>query len=219
MVSFVSNSDVYLYQATENIDQSVAHAARVSIKGFDQPETFAGSLIHRLYRDKHMSCFEHNSITFRVRVPIFVSRELVRHRSLSFNEESARYKEMAPVFYVPPGWRPVIQRGKAMEYELVQNDMVNGVAAQAIMDNSVDSWTHYQRLLQANCAREVARMVLPVNLMTSLYVTGNLREWLMFLDLRADGHALQEIREVALRIADQLAELAPVTMEAWRTSE
>lgn len=210
------NIEVRLEQATDNIDQGVARAARVSIKGHDQPESFHGSLIHRLYRDKHMSCFEHNSITFAVKVPIFVSRELVRHRTLSFNEESARYKKMNHEFYVPHQERPVSQTGKAMDYELEADPIIGQVAHDVIAGQSEWAWQAYETMLEKGVAREVARMVLPVNLMTSLYVTGNLRNWLAFLDLRVDNHALYEIRYMAVRVAEHLEDLAPITMEAWR---
>lgn len=77
------------------------------------------------------------------------------------------------------------------------------------------AWDAYQNLLKLDVAKEVARMALPVNIFTKFYVTGNLRNWLSFLSLRAESHALYEIRAVAEQIEGILSELYPVTVAAW----
>src|SRR5690606_20871902 len=96
-------------------DRRIAQAARVST-GSDQSDRPHEGLVKRLWRDQHTSTFEHNTLTVMVEVPIFVAREWMRHRTFAFNEISARYSEMEPVFYVPGEGRPLVQTGKAMDY-------------------------------------------------------------------------------------------------------
>lgn len=165
-------------------DDIVVKAARVSTGAGDDKSRDAG-LINYLMRDRHGSPFEHAVFTFRIEAPIFVFREFMRHRMASYNEESGRYKELEPVFYVPNGTRNLIQIGKPGAYEFLpgtekQEDLV----IDAIIKASTDSYNHYQELLDAGIAREVARMVLPLNIFSSMYVTMNARSLMNFLSLR-----------------------------------
>ena len=112
-------------------DSDVLFAARVSTQGEQTLESAAAAtdasedekrskgLINYLMRDRHGSPFEHNSMTFYVQAPIFVFREFMRHRIASYNEESGRYKELSPVFYVPGPDRNLVQVGKAGHYEFL----------------------------------------------------------------------------------------------------
>ena len=105
-------------------DSDVIFAARVSTQG-EQSKSVVGSetsdrdrgLIRYLMRDRHGSPFEHNSFTFYIEGPIFVFREFMRHRIASYNEESGRYREMRPVFYVPGRDRKLVQKGKPGAYD------------------------------------------------------------------------------------------------------
>src|SRR5919202_3863829 len=123
--TFRSDITVELVRASAQ-DADVLFAARVSTQGeqsLDQLDADAQrskGLINYLMRDRHGSPFEHNSMTFYVQAPIFVFREFMRHRMASYNEESGRYRELRPVFYVPGPQRRLQQRGKPGHYEFLQ---------------------------------------------------------------------------------------------------
>src|SRR5215212_9047587 len=123
--TFRSDVTVELVRASAQ-DADVLFAARVSTQGeqsLDQLDADAQrstGLINYLMRDRHGSPFEHNSMTFYVQAPIFVFREFMRHRIASYNEESGRYRELRPVFYVPGPERRLVQQGKPGAYEFVE---------------------------------------------------------------------------------------------------
>jgi thymidylate synthase (FAD) len=200
-------------------DLDVARAAWVSNYGEDAREKDGQrvkGLINYLYREKHMSPFEHGSFTFFVDTTIFVAREFMRHRTGSYNETSGRYMELPPRFYVPSPERPLIQQGKVGNYTFVpgseeQYEMVVNEFADAYEED----WARYQRLLAAGIAKEVARDILPVGIFTQFYVTMNPRNVMQFLNLRTAPNALYEIREVADQIEAIFAEAMPYTFDAY----
>ena len=200
-VVFRSDVTVELVRASAD-DSDVLFAARVSTLGEqsldkdrDASDLDAGAaekqttrdrgLINYLMRDRHGSPFEHNSMTFYVQAPIFVFREFMRHRMASYNEESGRYRELKPVFYVPDAQRKLVQQGKPGAYEYVDGtpEMFETVDA-VTRESSIRAFEAYQRMLAAGVAREVARIVLPLNLYSSMYVTMNARSLMNFLSLR-----------------------------------
>ena len=196
-------------------DKRIAQAARVST-GSDQSDRPHEGLVKRLWRDQHVSTFEHNTLTVMVEVPIFVAREWMRHRTQAFNEISGRYSEMEPVFYVPDEDRPLVQTGKAMDYRREPGDKhqrARSSAAHRMM--AEDAWDDYQDMIEFGIAREVARNVLPVSLYTRFYATANLRNWLHFIALRTDPTALWEIREAAKQVVDIIADHWPTAWEAY----
>jgi thymidylate synthase (FAD) len=124
-------------------------------------------------------------MTFFVSAPIFVWREHMRHRMCSYNEESGRYKQLNPVFYIPSSNRPLVQEGKPGSYSFVAgNDLQQRNAELRIKNASEVAYRYYTSLLNDGIAKEVARMVLPVNIYSSAYVTMNLRGLMNFLSLR-----------------------------------
>lgn len=174
-------------------------------------------LINFLWREGHMSPFEHNAFTFLVEAPIFTINQMVRHRIASYNIESGRYKELEPVFYIPRKSRPVVQVGKTGDYKFEDAEPASSVAARShIKIASEDAWYRYERLLADGIAKEVARMVLPLNIYSSLYVTMNARALMNFLTLRNEEHAQYEIREVAQKMEVILAEKLPMVYKAFR---
>ena len=196
-------------------DKRIAQAARVST-GNDQSDRPHEVLVKRLWRDQHTSTFEHNTLTVMVEVPIFVAREWMRSRTFAYNEISARYSEMEPVFYVPGEDRPLVQTGKAMDYRREagnKHQRARSSAAHRMM--AEDAWDDYQDMLEFGVAREVARNVLPVSLYTRFYATANLRNWLHFIALRTDPTALWEIREAAKQVVDIVADHWPTAWEAY----
>lgn len=180
-------------------------------------------LINYLMSSRHGSCFEHGSLTYLVEAPIFVAREFMRHRIASYNEVSGRYSQMKPRFYVPKPDRKLVNIGTSARPEFVPGDdeMVRHVTQSVQMGSRV-SWNLYQGLLAAGVANEVARMVLPVNLMTKWFVTMNPRGLMNFLSLRVDSpdsavrsRPQWEIQLVAERMEAEFARLFPITHEAF----
>ncbi len=145
-------------------------------------------------RDRHGSPFEHNSMTFFISAPIFVFREFMRHRvGWSYNEESGRYRELQPVFYVPGAERKLVQQGRPGKYEFVHGTAEQHKAVVAAMEESyAQSYAAYQEMLAAGVAREVARATLPVGLFSSMYATCNARSLMHFLGLRTQ-HELARV--------------------------
>jgi thymidylate synthase (FAD) len=204
-------------------DEMVAMSARVSTgAGSSTPEKDAG-LINYLMRDRHGSPFEHNAFTFYVEAPIFVFREFMRHRIASYNEESGRYKELEPVFYVPGLDRKLVQKGKpgAYEFELGDLGQLSQVYRSSYEANKT-AYDEYQKMLDAGIAREVARGVLPVNIYSSMYVTMNARSLMNFLSLRTmregthfPSFPQREIEMVAEMMESLWAEKMPITYETF----
>ena len=210
-------------------DADVIWAARVSTKGEQSladleadPSRSAG-LINYLMRDRHGSPFEHSSMTFFVQAPIFMWREHFRHRIASYNEESGRYKVLEPMFYVPGPDRKLVQQGKPGAYEFV-----DGTAEQSTLVQEQTriacraAYDAYQAMLAAGVAREVARIVLPLTIYSSAYVTMNARALMNFLSLRRHSEQARfpsfpqrEIEMVAERYEEEWARLMPFTHAAF----
>ena len=199
-------------------DKRIAQAARVSTNT-DTSTRPHERLVRRLWEDGHTSPFEHNTLTVKASVPIFVAREWMRHRTFAFNELSGRYSEMEPVFYVPGEDRPLVQTGKAMDYRREMGDLVQRDAVwEAVTDINDEAWYRYKYLIESGIANEVARNVLPVSLYTRFYATANLRNWLHFIALRTDPTALWEIQDAACQVADLIQEKWPTAWNAYNAT-
>lgn len=231
---FRSDMTVELVRSSAD-DADVLFAARVSTQGektLDAAAAGTGAtdrdrgLINYLMRDRHGSPFEHNSMTFYVQAPIFVFREFMRHRIASYNEESGRYREMKPVFYVPGPERHLVQQGKPGAYEFVPGSAEQtGIAVREATAVATEAYASYQRMLAAGIAREVARIVLPLSLYSSMYVTMNARSLMNFLSLRTkrpDSHfpsfPQREIEMVAEQMEEAWAGLMPLTYAAFEAN-
>jgi len=227
-VKFRSDITVELVKSSA-ADSDVAFAARVSTAGersldsVDADPNAAAGLIRYLMRERHGSPFEHSVMTFYVQAPIFVWREHMRHRVASYNEESGRYRVLDPVFYVPGPDRNLVQQGKPGAYEFVAGSPEQHELVDAAMRASVgQSYAAYVRMLDAGVAREVARMVLPVSIYSSAYVTMNARALMNFLSLRRKdeestfpSYPQREIEMVAERYEEEWARLMPITHAAF----
>ncbi|ROP73106.1 thymidylate synthase (FAD) [Frigoribacterium sp. PhB107] len=235
-VEFRSDVTVELVRSSAH-DSDVLFAARVSTMGEQTLEgaqasadgaqaTKGAGLINYLMRDRHGSPFEHNSMTFYVQAPIFVFREFMRHRMASYNEESGRYRELNPVFYVPAATRNLQQVGKPGAYDFLpgtpeQSELVRSETERT----SREAYAAYKRMLDAGVAREVARIVLPLNIYSSMYVTVNARSLMNFLSLRTKREGThfpsfpqREIEMCAEKMEDIWAELMPLTYAAFGTN-
>lgn len=204
-------------------DEMVAMSARVSTGASSDSVSKTAGLINFLMRDRHGTPFEHNAFTFYVEAPIFVFREFMRHRIASYNEESGRYKELDPVFYMPSPERKLIQVGKTGAYEFLPGSVAQFQSTyEAIKENSVSAYGYYQDMLNDGVAREVARAVLPVNIYSSMFVTMNARSLMNFLSLRTTREGTKfpsfpqrEIEMVAEMMENLWAEQMPITYETF----
>jgi thymidylate synthase (FAD) len=228
---FLDDVTVELVKASAS-DADVIWAARVSTSGetsLDEigkdPERSAG-LINFLARERHGTPFEHTSMTFFVSAPIFVFREFMRHRIASYNEESGRYRELRPIFYIPARNRPLVQVGKPGAYTYVDgSDEQHALTVTSMKAAYLAAYAEYKKMLDAGVAREVARAVLPVGLFSSMYVTMNARALMNFLSLRTSregshfpSYPQREIEMVAEKMEEQFARLMPLTHAAFEKS-
>jgi len=225
---FRSDVTVELVRASAQ-DADVLFAARVSTQGeqsleaVDADPARSRGLINYLMRSRHGSPFEHNSMTFYVQAPIFVFREFQRHRIASYNEESGRYRELEPVFYVPGPQRKLVQVGKPGHYEFVDGTPQQLALVEAETRRvCAEAYAAYERLLDAGIAREVARIVLPLTIYSSMYVTMNARSLMNFLSLRTaredssfPSFPQREIEMCAEKMEREWARLMPLTHAAF----
>jgi thymidylate synthase (FAD) len=230
-IIFRDEMSVELVKASAS-DADVIWAARVSTAGDKSLEDVGADpaksegLINYLARERHGSPFEHTSMTFFISAPIFVFREFMRHRIASYNEESGRYRELKPVFYIPSKERKLVQIGKAGAYTFVDGTPEQfDLTVAAIKETCNLAYANYQKMLDAGVAREVARAVLPVTLYSSMYVTMNARALMNFLSLRTaregshfPSYPQREIEMVAEKMEAHFAKLMPITYGAFQKS-
>jgi len=195
-------------------DNRAVEAARVSfqqgLKSVDRDR----SLIDYLIENGHESPFEHIVFTFRIKAPLFVARQWFRHRIGSFNEISARYSEVSEEFYIPKTSRSqdTINRQASLFEDAPEKD---NLLREIVEENCRQAYERYQKLLSLGVARELARIVLPLNLYTQWYWTVNARSVMNFLALRADEHAQWEIQQYALAVGTIFKERCPWTFDAF----
>jgi thymidylate synthase (FAD) len=208
-------------------DLSVVNAARVSFgkksawnwskeleSGTGNGNTLkAGDtkLIRYLAKHKHLSPFGHAFASFHVKAPVFVARQLVKHKFLRWNEISRRYVDDEPEFYVPDVWRgraDNVKQGSAGEVKLGTLD------AAIVSDSPYDALSAYKALLKSGVAPEMARMTLPQSTMTEWYWSGSLDAFAAMCQLRCASDTQQETRVVAQQISEKMAEFFPVSWDA-----
>jgi len=197
-------------------DQRIVDAARVSIAGNDvDAKNPPERLIRYLVKNRHTSPLEQVRFTFHVRLPMFCARQWIRHRTGSFNEESARYGKLRDDFYIPPMSRMNVQAEKNKQ---ASGDtlVTDAEAMRTDIDlHCRDSYKLYENLLEGGLARELARMVLPVNVYTQWFWTTDLHNLMHFLTLRTHGHAQSEMRDYAEAMIPMARAVAPIAMDAW----
>ncbi|KEF33554.1 thymidylate synthase [Deinococcus sp. RL] len=199
-------------------DKMIVNAARVSFGGdSDAPLSDRDEkLIRYLLRHQHGSPFEHNLVTFKVVCPIFVDRQLVRHRSgVSKNEVSLRYTETRERNFTPPSFRRQAPSNRQASVE--DDGTLDQAAAAAVWEGAWRAaFAAYQELLALGVTREQARGVLPLSLYTESYYTFNVRSLLHFLSLRDHEGAQYETQLYARALAELAEPLFPVTFREWR---
>lgn len=213
-MKILTHGEVTLVDSMGN-DLSVVQGARIS-NGAALPEWRDGSddkLIRFLAEHGHTSPFEHVTLKFYVKAPIFVLREWMRHRTLSYNEMSARYTKLRPEFWLPDKVRIPDPRNKQSSVEV--DGQLESVHTRMTRAYDV-AWYEYEEMLLHGVAREMARSVLPVGIYSEMIVSGNLLNWMRFYKLRATAEAQQEIRAYAYAIGDLIGAVAPESYAALR---
>jgi len=197
-------------------DLSVARAARVSYDAAWRAGEDQGSdakLINYLWKNHHTTPFEAVSFTFEVKAPIFVFRQWHRHRTWSYNELSARYRELPEEFYVPAPDKIGLQNKDSKQARDISGE--NTVAAAHINATCEHAFRAYRMLLEDGVPRELARSVLPVATYSHMFASVDLLNLLKFLTLRCDGHAQYEIRVYADAMRELIRPIVPVCVKAW----
>lgn len=201
-------------------DISVVRAARVSYDAAWRAGDDEGSdhrLINYLWRNHHTTPFEAVALTFEVKAPIFVFRQWHRHRTWSYNELSARYRELPEEFYVPEADK-VGQQATANKQGREDTAADRADDIRRYRAHCERAFYEYGRLLAAGWPRELARAVLPVATYSHMFATVDLLNLFRFLTLRCDAHAQYEIRVYAEAMRELARGVAPVCVGAWEAS-
>ena len=197
-------------------DDAVVQAARVSYGSGTKTVNTDRNLIRYLLRHRHSTPFEMCEVKFHIKLPIFVMRQLIRHRTASVNEYSGRYSVMSDNFYVP--------EQKDIKKQSTTNAQGRGEEFSKEAKERTQQWMEkihnqahdtYESFLKEDMARETARAVLPVSNYTEAYWKCNIKNFLHMIHLRADPHAQWEIQEYAKTMYDLVKPKFPVICEAW----
>jgi thymidylate synthase (FAD) len=197
-------------------DVAIARAARVSYDAAGRAGEDSGSdarLIRYLWKHQHTSPFETVEFQFEVKAPIFVLRQWHRHRTWSYNELSARYRELSEDFYVPAPDQVGAQSTDTKQARIAAPpDVESPVLIRAACESAFST---YHDLLRRGVPREIARLVLPVSTYSTMFAKTNLRNLFHFLALRGDVHAQYEIRVYADAMLSLIGPIVPVAVAAW----
>jgi thymidylate synthase (FAD) len=194
-------------------DITPVYAARLSFDGsvYEDKERNV-KLLRYLIKNGHMTPFEHVVFSFIIKSPIFVARQIMRHRTFSYNEVSQRYTELTDgEYYLPDKFRYQSKDNKQSS----EGEFVNDQLAQEIYTHYRLSTYLYQKLIDSGVAREQARIVLPISTYTKFIMTGNLRNWFHFLEERLSVDAQFETREYAKAIRTFIYNHVPICYGLW----
>jgi thymidylate synthase (FAD) len=206
---------VQLINITPNAEKHIAEVARVSSSRSDKQSDYAG-LINYLMKHKHWSPFEHAYVTFEIETSKAIGIQLIRHRSFTFQEFSQRYQDVNLLgdMFETIELRKQCENNRQSSTEMFSPkiEVAGGVieAQHLIQEHLLLSEKLYNELISAGVAREQARMVLPMCTKTKIHMTGSIRSWIHFLDLRDDVHAQKEIQLVAKEMRSYLSKELPI---------
>jgi thymidylate synthase (FAD) len=192
-------------------ESAIVQAARVSYGDGTKTVSEDVGLIRYLMRHWHTTPFEMVEFKFRIKCPIFIARQLMRHRTASINEYSARYSIVKPEFWIPESFRVQSKTNHqgttgSFENENLKNEYI---------ETCKNAFKMYEKMLGANVGREIARAVLPQSTMTEFYWKIDLHNLLHFLRLRMDDHAQKEINELAELVWGHVHERFPNVAQAF----
>lgn len=198
-------------------DRDIAQGARVSYSGKDNKTVRDDEgLIDYLMRHKHTSPFELAVLKFEIKLPIFVERQWVRHRTCSMNEISGRYAKLPDEYYIPEE-RIIGEQSKSNKQGREVGDHPYSFTYRSgLMDQSRRAFERYEASLDAGIPKELARVGLPLGTYTKKIWQMNLHNLFHFLNLRTDSHAQWEIRQYAKVIEEIVSKLFPVSYKSWR---
>ncbi|OHD13170.1 MAG: FAD-dependent thymidylate synthase [Spirochaetes bacterium GWB1_48_6] len=197
-------------------DSRIVQAARVSYGEGTKTIREDKGLIDYLVRHQHTSPLEMVSLTFHCKMPIFVARQWVRHRTAKLNEISGRYSVMKNEFYVPQASSVSLQstdnkQGRGQTADQAAKDKF----FQLLEEDQNQVYEHYEEVVELGIARELARINLPLSLYTEWYWTMDLHNLFHFLALRLDPHAQMEIRVYAEAMLEIVRQVAPLASESF----
>lgn len=192
-------------------DAAIVQAARVSYGEGTKAVSDDRALIRYLMRHRHTTPFEMVAFKFHLRMPIFVARQWLRHRTASVNEYSARYSVVPDDYWLPDKFR----KQSASNKQGSEGEFENDELKKRMTMSCEDAFKLYDDLLEAGCSRELARSHLPQCTYTEFYWTINLHNLLHFLELRMDSHAQPEIQEYARAVYELIKPKVPLTVEAF----
>ncbi len=198
-------------------DSAIVQAARVSYGSGTKSYREDRSLIRYLLRNKHTSPFEMVEFKFHVKLPIFVARQMIRHRTANVNEYSGRYSEMKDEFYIPEKCQlrtQSIDNKQGRSDEVLNDDSAEKVLS-SMLESQRNAFEEYQTYLSEDLARELARINFPLSAYTEWYWKIDLHNLLHFLRLRLDKHAQFEIRVFGEAIFELIKDIVPAVMEAF----
>lgn len=210
-----------LVRQGRTMEDAITRAARISTKSELKTPLADSQLVEYLMRNRHTSPLEQVSFTFRLRVPKFVSIQLLRHRTAKLNEESQRYATVTDDYYHPSacpaalrGQVSLNQQSSATLTDPEQREKIRGLLLETeeLLDKVYDK---YEELLQAGLTREVARFCLPMATYTTLIYTLDLHNFLHFVGLRDEAHSQHETREVAVAMWSLASPLVPTVAKVY----
>jgi thymidylate synthase (FAD) len=201
-------------------DAAIVQAARVSYGAGTKTARDDAGLIRYLMRHWHSTPFEMCEIKLHVKLPVFVARQWIRHRTANVNEYSARYSILDREFYIPD---PAHLAAQSKSNRQGRTELLEGPEAARVLallrDDANRAYDHYEAMLsqdgQQGLARELARMNLPANVYTQWYWKVDLHNLFHFLRLRADAHAQYEIRAYAEVLCDVVRDWVPIAWDAF----
>jgi len=198
-------------------DLRIVNCARVSYGKHSASLTEGDKgLINYLMRNRHTTPFESVKFTFRVKLPIFVARQLMRHRTSSFNEISGRYVDLPEDYFLPDSFPIQSDKNKQGRKEEFLENSDEMVAE--YNENMAESFSLYKKMTAMNAAKELSRINLPVATMTEMMWTIDLHNLLHFLGLRLHHHAQLEIRDLAKKVLELIKPIVPVAVTAWENA-
>ena len=201
-------------------DARIVQAARVSYGAGTKTVREDAGLIDYLLRNQHTSPFEQVVLTFHIKLPIFIARQWVRHRTARMNEISGRYSVMQNEFYLPADEDVAIQSAdnkQGRSTEAVSQEFV-GNTKELLAKGQEEAYAAYTQLVESGLAREIARINLPLALYTEIYWQCDLHNLMHFLKLRLDAHAQKEIRDYGKVILEIARKVAPLTIASFENN-
>lgn len=209
---------VRLQSVTPDAELNIVTIARVSSKRENKQEE-GERLLRYLIKHKHWSPFEHASMTLEIDTSKAIGIQLIRHRSFTFQEFSQRYSTVEGFEEIELRKQADNNRQSSTEvFDPIVNtswrERESDKASEVIKEYLGVTSKFYNSLLEAGVARECARMVLPLATSTKIYMTGTIRSWIHFIQIRDDEHAQKEIRDIAQKVKDIFKEQFPIVSEA-----